>query len=421
MIGYIVLAAGKSVRMKSSSPKIFFPLQGKFLLEYVLEQIPADKKDVFIVSNVDFEDYQCIPQLEPLGTGDAVREAIKSIPKKYTEFVIVCGDTPLLTEETLIELSKSKTPLTLAAFTINDFTKPYGRLVNEGEKIVEYKEASSKERMIPHVYAGLMKVTRKILDATLPFLKSHPEFYITDIVEMTKESRSIIWRPEEEFIGINTKEDFAVVERLMQKRFIKKLMLDGAVFLNPDTTSVYHDTYICADAIIYPNVHIGPKVTIETAAVIHPFTVLENCYIKSGAHVGPFAHIRGDVIVHEGAVIGNFVEVKKTIVGTKSKIKHLSYIGDAVIENNVNIGAGTITCNYDGFKKTKTHIKSGAFVGSNSTLIAPLTLHENSYVGAGSVIAKDVESYDLAITRPERKDIKDWVKRKQKIASEPIT
>jgi len=413
MIAYIVLAAGKSTRMKSDTPKIFFPLQGKFLLEYVLEQIPAEKNDIFIVSNVPFEDYQCIPQEKQLGTGHAVREALKRLPSKYTDIVVVCGDTPLLTKETLLELEESKTPLTLVGFTINDISKPYGRLVGHGEKIVEYKDASNEERLIPHVYAGVMKVNRNILEETLPLLKTHPEFYITDMPEMTTEPRSIIWKKEDEFTGVNTKEDIAIVERLLQKRLIKQLMLNGAIFYNPDTTSVYHDTYICSDATIHPNVHIGPKVTIETNAVIYPFTVLENCYIKAGAHIGPFAHIRGDVIVDEEAVIGNFVEVKKTIIGKKSKVKHLSYIGDTFIEDKVNIGAGTITCNYDGFKKSKTYIKSGAFVGSNSVLIAPVTVHENGYVAAGSVIAKDVESYDLAITRAERRDVKDWVKRKR--------
>ena len=170
MICYIVLAAGKSVRMKSATPKILFPLLGKPLLQYVLDALPANQKDIFIVSNVPYADYQCIPQSEPLGTGHAVLEALRHIPKHYTECVVVCGDTPLLTPETIEELAHATTDIVLTGFSITDLSQPYGRLVNDGETIVEYKEASPKEKIIPYVYAGVMKIKRHILDETLPRL-----------------------------------------------------------------------------------------------------------------------------------------------------------------------------------------------------------------------------------------------------------
>ena len=413
MICYIVLAAGKSTRMRSSTPKILFPLLGKPIIQYVLDAIAAPKDDIFIVSNRPYENYSCLRQSEPKGTAHAVFEALKSIPKKYDECIILCGDTPLITQETLQDVLESKSEITLTGFLIHDLSQPYGRIINDGEKIVEYKEASSKEKMSPYAYAGIMKIKRSLFEETFPKLQAHPEFYLTEVLSYTNASKEVIWKKEDEFIGVNTKEDLAQVERLLQKKLIKNLMLKGALFYHPDSSSVYHDTIIEPDAVIYPHVYIGPNVYIEKEAIIHPFTVLANCRIQTSAQIGPFAHIKHDTVIDEGAIIGNFVEIKKSTIGAKSKIKHLSYIGDTLMGQNVNIGAGTITCNYSGFEKNATQIQNHAFVGSNSTLLAPISIKEHAFVGAGSVLSKDVESYDLALTRCERKDIKNWVKKKE--------
>jgi len=412
MLCYIVLAAGQSKRFRSRAPKILFQIHGKSLLDYVLESIPANKKDIFIVSNIPYKDYVCIPQAEPLGTGHAVQEALKHIPSTYTDCIILCGDVPLITKETLRNLSQSTFDLTLIGFRIDDLTKSYGRIIGNGEKIVEYKEASEEVKNNPHAYSGTMKVRRHILDATLPLLRAHPEFYVTEIVEKTNAQRGVIFKTEEEFTGVNTKADLAYVERALQKKWIHQLMEEGVVFYNPDTSSVYHDTKIEQDVIIHPHVHIGKNVVIEEGVVIYPFTCLEDCYIKKGARVGPFAHIRGYVVLENNAIVGNFVEVKKSKIGAESKVKHLSYIGDAVLGENVNVGAGVITCNYDGVKKHQTTIEDYVFVGSNTALIAPLTIHDHAYIGAGSVITDDVESYDLVFTRAEKTTKKGWTKKR---------
>ncbi|USO02086.1 MAG: bifunctional UDP-N-acetylglucosamine diphosphorylase/glucosamine-1-phosphate N-acetyltransferase GlmU [Alphaproteobacteria bacterium] len=410
MLCYIVLAAGQSKRFKSDVSKVLFKLHGKTILDYALEAIPAPKNDIFIVANFEHEGYKCIPQKAQLGTGHAVQEALKQIPQKYTECIILCGDVPLIERSTLRELVESVSDLTLVGFHINDFTKPYGRILNNGEAIVEYKEASQDVKNNSLAYSGVMKASRKVLDETLPKLKPHPELYLTEIVEKCRGSRSIIFKTEEEFAGINTRADLAYIERCLQKKWINKLMEQGAVFYNPETSSVRHDTNIAADVIVHPNVQIGRNVTIEKGAVIHPFTALENCHIKEGVNVGPFAHIRGDVVLERESVVGNFVEIKGSKIGQGSKVKHLSYIGDAVLGKNVNVGAGTITCNYDGVNKHKTVIEDDAFIGSNSTLIAPITIHDHAFIGADTVLSEDVEAYDLALTRAPKKIVKGWRK-----------
>lgn len=421
MLATILLAAGHSKRMKSKIPKILYPIHNKPIIDYILDAVENISEEIYIIcsDNTCFKNKKTIHQKEALGTGHAVKVSLPHIPKAYDEILILCGDTPLIKHETLKRICEVNEDIVLGAFKVPDLELPYGRIIFDKnrnvKKIVEYKDATPEEKMHAFAYAGVMKIKRNILDTFLPKLTNNnnsKEYYLTELINLTSAKKVMVEAPCKEFIGINTRVDLAHVERIFQKRWMEKLMKEtGVTFLNPDSTSISFDTKIDQDSTIYPNVYIGPNVTIEEDVTILPFSHLEDCLIKKGAKIGPFARIRGKTTISENVDIGNFVEVKETIIGKNSKAKHLSYLGNAELGESVNIGAGTITANYDGKNKHKTFIGHNVFTGSNSVLVAPIKISEHTYIGAGSVITKGTEPYSLTVERSEQKEFKNWVRK----------
>lgn len=417
MLGIIILAAGRGTRMKSALPKVMHAVAGTPMLQHVLNTTTTLKPEQTIVvaskdllSYVDHKDTDYSVQENPQGTGHAVQCALQHLKPTITDVIILCGDTPLITADTLHALCKSKADVTVLAMPLSgmDINKPYGRLVvnhDSVSRIVEMKDATEEEKLIPYANAGVYKVSVATLRKTLPLLTNNnksQEYYLTDIVCFVHEqnnSASYILGDADEFFGVNSKVDLSCAEQIMQDRLRTQHMHNGVTLIDPKTVFFSMDTIIDPDVIIHPFVTFGANVTLKSGAVVYQGCHLENAILHKDTKVGPFAHLRGNVELLEKAEIGNFVEVKKSTINKGAKIKHLSYIGDATVGTKANIGAGVITCNYNGFIKSQTVIGDGAFVGSNTCLIAPVTIQNNSIVGAGSTITQDVSEDDLVFTR----------------------
>lgn len=420
----IILAAGKGTRMKSELPKVLHPIFNKPLLGFVLDAINAsglvDESYVIVGHKAELvEDFvsknyksaKCILQEPQLGTGDAVNKAYKDLENFDGNVIILCGDAPLITPETIKEFVKAhnEANATLTVMSaIFDNPTNYGRIVrNENgylAAIVEEKDASQEQKAIKEINAGIYCLNWQKIKPAFKNLKcnnAQGEYYLTDIVSWAvKEglkAQSFILKNNEEIFGINSKTHLAEATKFLNTKTINKLLEDGVTIVDPQSTFISPETTIGADTTILPNVYITGKNTIG-----------KNCKI------GPCAHIRDGAQIGNNVRIGNFVEIKKSVIKDNTNVSHLSYIGDSELGSKVNIGAGTITANYNPItkEKNKTIIKDGANTGSNSVLIAPVTLNEMASVAAGSVITKDVEAYSLAITRSPLKVITDWVKRK---------
>ena len=323
--------------------------------------------------------------------------------------LILCGDTPLITENTLkkfIEYHNSvNSDLTVMSTLFDDPTN-YGRIIRESDNtlkcIVEEKDATPEQKAVKEVNAGIYCLNWGKIKAAFSQLTSNNaqgEYYLTDIFNFIKEVEVIQSPDYEAFHGINTMQDLAKAEAFMQNQLRQKFMANGVNLVSPETVYFSHDTQIENDVVIEPNVIIGNNVKIGAGSHIYAFSHIQDCCISQNVEIGPFARIRGNSSFAEGAAIGNFVEVKGSVFGTKTKAKHLAYIGDTTIGEKTNIGAGTITCNYDGVSKSKTAIGSNVFVGSNSTLIAPITIEDNTILGAGSTFTDTVPAGSLAIAR----------------------
>ena len=420
----IVLAAGKGTRMKSELPKVLHSIFNKPLLSYVLDAVnatgfinesfvivghEAEKVESFV--NKNYETAKCILQAPQLGTGDAVNKATPFL-KDFDGYVIVlCGDTPLITSETLkdfIEFHDNNNADLTVMSAIFENPKGFGRIVRDKNKkfiaIVEEKDATPEQKAVKEINAGIYCINWKKISSAFNNLQNNNaqgEYYLTDIVKWAVSKnlnvQSYILNNNEEIFGINSKVQLAEANKILNKRTVTKLMEEGVQIIDPDTTYISPETTIGADTIILPNVYITGKNTIG-----------KNCKI------GPFAHIRDGATIGDNVRIGNFVEVKKSIIKDNTNVSHLSYIGDAELGSKVNIGAGTITANYNPITKvkSKTIIKDGANTGSNSVLVAPVTINEMASVAAGSIITKDIEAYSLAVTRAPLKTISNWVKRK---------
>ena len=420
----IVLAAGKGTRMKSELPKVLHSIFNKPLLSYVLDAVnntgyinesfvivghEAEKVESYVNNN--YETAKCILQAPQLGTGDAVNKATPFL-KDFDGYVIVlCGDTPLITAETLkdfIEFHDNNHADLTVMSAIFENPKGFGRIVRDKNKkfiaIVEEKDATPEEKAVKEINAGIYCINWKKISSAFDNLQNNNaqgEYYLTDIVKWAVlknlNVQSFILDNNEEIFGINSKVQLAEANKILNKRTVTKLMEEGVQIIDPDTTFISPETTIGADTIILPNVYITGKNTIG-----------KNCKI------GPFAHIRDGATIGNNVRIGNFVEVKKSIIKDNTNVSHLSYIGDAELGSKVNIGAGTITANYNPITKvkSKTIIKDGANTGSNSVLVAPVTINEMASVAAGSIITKDIEAYSLAVTRAPLKTISNWVKRK---------
>ncbi|MBV2183564.1 MAG: bifunctional UDP-N-acetylglucosamine diphosphorylase/glucosamine-1-phosphate N-acetyltransferase GlmU [Rhizobium sp.] len=424
----VILAAGESTRMKSSMSKVLHPVAGLPMIAHVMKTIASSGiSDVALVVGRDTEkvvkagstvgvNVTPFIQTERLGTGHAVLAARDAIARGYDDILVAYGDVPLITAEPLLAARAALAAgndVTVIGFHTAHPTG-YGRLlVKDGELIAirEEKDASDAERTVTWCNSGLMAINgRKALDflTRIGNANAKGEYYLTDLVEIARSlgGRTVaVDAPEDQLTGCNNRAELAVIERLWQERRRHELMVSGVSMIAPETVFLSHDTEIGQDALIEPNVVFGPGVTVEGGAVIHAFSHLEGAHVAAGATVGPFARLRPGANLSEGAKVGNFCEVKKAEIGKGAKVNHLTYIGDAVIGPNANIGAGTITCNYDGVNKHETRIGEGAFIGSNSALVAPVSVGAGAFVASGSVITEDVPADALALGRA-RQEIK---------------
>ncbi len=418
----IVLAAGDSTRMKSSMSKVLHPVGGRPMIAHVMASIAASGvSDVALVLGRDAEKVEAaakigeltvesVLQTERLGTGHAVLMAREAIARGYDEILVAYGDVPLITAAPLKaarEALADGADVAVIGFHTNNPTG-YGRLLVENGELVairEEKDATEAERAVTWCNSGLMAINgQKALDLLSRIGNSNAkgEYYLTDLVEIARSLRGkavAVDAPESELTGCNNRAELAVIERLWQDRRRHELMVSGVTMIAPETVFLSHDTVIGQDALIEPNVVFGPGVTVEGGAVIHAFSHLEGAHVSAGATVGPFARLRPGANLAEGSKVGNFCEVKKADIGKGAKVNHLTYIGDAVVGAETNIGAGTITCNYDGVNKHETRIGAGAFIGSNSSLVAPVSIGDGALIASGSVITEDVPADALAFGR----------------------
>ncbi len=431
----IVLAAGQGTRMKSDLHKVLHPIAGRPMIAHLLASLGtlAPARTIVIVgSGRD----QVGPAVEPfggeivvqdpqLGTADAVRRAEPALAGFEGDILILYADTPFVEaatmEEMLDRLNAPDAPVAVVLASRPADPRAYGRILTGADgsilKMVEHKDASEAERAIDLCNSGLMAVRSEDLWPLLSGVENDNasgEYYLPDIVMLAAAAgrrSAVIETRADEVEGINSRSELAAAEALWQRRRREQAMADGVSLIAPETVWFSHDTAIGRDTIVEPNVLFGSGVSIGEGVRIRGFSHIEGASIASGAEIGPYARLRPGAEIAEGARIGNFVEVKKSRVGKGAKANHLSYLGDAEIGPGANIGAGTITCNYDGYFKYGTNIGEGAFIGSNSALVAPVSIGAGAIVGAGSVVTRDVEADALALGRGEQKVKPGWAAR----------
>jgi bifunctional UDP-N-acetylglucosamine pyrophosphorylase/glucosamine-1-phosphate N-acetyltransferase len=429
----IILAAGEGTRMKSQRPKVLHEVAGRSLLAHALASVAGAGADAVVVvvgpdrPEVAREAQALLPsvqiaiQHERRGTAHAVLAAGAALAGGYDDILVAFADTPLVRPDTFRSLRgglAGGAAVVALGFEARDPTG-YGRLViKDGvlEAIVEHKDATPEQRAIRLCNAGLMALDGKHALAILEAIgndNAQGEFYLTDAVA-TGLSRGLSTvaqqAPESEVQGVNDRAQLAAAEAEFQRRKRIEIMVEGATLIAPETVFFSHDTRIGRDVVIEPNVVFGPGVSVADGAIIHAFSHLEGAEVGPGATVGPYGRLRPGAKLAAKAKIGNFVEIKAAEIGAGAKVSHLTYIGDATIGADANIGAGTITCNYDGFFKYRTVIGAGAFVGSNSSLVAPVTIGDGAYVGSGSVVTRDVPADGLAVGRARQIEREGWAK-----------
>lgn len=420
-IACVILAAGKGTRMKSALPKVLHPLGGKPMVGHVLDAAAAlDPDRIIVVVGPGMDSvakavapHSTVVQQRQAGTGDALAAALPLLDGFAGDVLVLYGDTPLIRPETLRTMIAARRgggdPAVVVMGMRPADPGSYGRLLlgADGglERIVEFLDAAPQERAVGLCNAGFMAFDGARLPALIAGIgngNAKGEYYLTDAVAV---ARGRGWRcavvegPVEDALGVNSRVELAGLERIFQGRMRRAAMENGATLLDPDTVYFSADTRLGRDVLVGQNVVFGPGVRVEDGAEIKPFCHFEGVVVKAGAQIGPYARLRPGTVVGEGCHIGNFVELKNTNLGAGAKANHLSYLGDSDIGGGSNIGAGTITCNYDGFLKHRTRIGSGVFVGSNSTLIAPVTLEDGAYVAAATVVSKTVPADSLAIAR----------------------
>ena len=416
----VILAAGKGTRMKSETPKVLHEIFGKTLVGYVLDNVKnitnenfvivghhADEVEKFVKNN--YENAKTVLQTPQLGTGHAVSMVCPMLKDYKGLVLILCGDTPLITEETLkkfIDFHKNQNSDLTVMSTIFENPANYGRIIREADNtlkcIIEEKDATPEQKAVKEVNAGIYCLDWAKVQPAFSQLTSNNaqgEYYLTDIIEWGKKNNlnvnAYIMENNEEIFGINSRLHLAEATKIMQKRINEKHMVNGVTIVDPSTTYISADTEIGQDTVIFPATYIEGKNKIG-----------KNCKI------GPCAHLRGGVEIGDNVKIGNFVEVKKSKIASNTNAGHLSYIGDSDVGSHVNIGAGTITANYNPLtkEKSKTILKDNVKIGSNTVLVAPVTVEEGANVGALSVITKNVPQWALAITRAPMRILTDWVK-----------
>jgi len=450
----IILAAGEGTRMKSSLPKVLHPLCGKPLISWVYGSVKnLNPEKVYIVIGENHNSIRSlfsknektvfVTQSKSLGSGDAVRECEKYLKNYSGDCLILCADVPLLSTDTLQRLvtthRKEHNTLTLLTTRVNN-PYGYGRICRSPEgkiiKIVEENGANIEEKKIKEINSGVYCLKTKSLLQTINRLslnRKKGEYYFTEIVKLfsqeKKKIESLMLECSEEVIGINTRKELAEAEKIMRRKILDKLMLNGVSIIDPESTYIDAEVVIGKDTIILPGTMIRGKTKIGENCRLGPQSYIENCQIgdevevrasflygdkiASGAKIGPFAHLRAGADIGEKARIGNFTEVKKSHIGAETKVSHLSYIGDAHLGKGINIGAGVITCNYDGITKHQTAIEDEVFIGSNVNLIAPIKIGKKAVIGAGSTISKNVPAKSLAIARSREIIKRNYVLKKR--------
>ncbi len=427
----LILAAGKSTRMQSAIPKVLHKIAGQSMLHYSLQAAKsagAEKIAVVIGQNMqDVADsiapIPCIIQHPARGTGHAVQCAAEFLSGYTKPVLVLYGDTPFLRAETLRELLKkieSGATIAVAGFYPDD-PGQYGRLSlnqrGELESIIEFADCTPQQKTIAFCNAGLMAADGKRIAELLNELtpkNAQGEFYLTDLVAIARAKNyacAAIEASTEEFTGINTRAQLAEAEQIAQSMLRQKFLAAGVGMTDPNSVYFSYDTDIAPDVTIEPHVFIGPNVKIDNGARIKAFSHVEGAHIQSNATIGPFARLRPGTVLGKDAHIGNFVEIKNTRIGDGAKAGHLSYLGDTHVGADANIGGGTITCNYDGFEKHRTEIGAGAFVGSNSALVAPVKIGDGAIIAAGSVITDNVDTDALAIGRAKQISKPGWAQR----------
>ncbi len=446
MLDILILAAGKGTRMRSDLPKVLHPVGGKALVQHVVDTArEIGGEQILIIVGHGAEkvqekmaapDVKFVLQAEQLGTGHAVQQALPQLRGDAT-VLILYGDVPLTRAETLQKLIAGVNAQQMGLLTV-DLPEPtgYGRIVRDEKNsvvaIVEHKDANEEQKKICEINTGIMAVKAAHLQKWLPQLKNNNaqgEYYLTDIIAMAKADGVAIHveQPDavEEVEGINNRQQQAALERFYQKQKANELMVAGVTLLDPSRLDIRgnlkagRDVVIDVNCVFEGEVVLGDGVVIEPNCVIINSKIGNNSHIKAFSHIeesvmaddcdiGPYARLRPGTELADEVKIGNFVETKKAVIAKGSKVNHLSYVGDAKVGSKVNVGAGTITCNYDGVNKFKTEIGDNAFIGSNSALVAPVKIGAGATVGAGSVITKDVENSELAIARGKQRNVQGW-------------
>ena len=451
-IDIVILAAGQGTRMKSLLPKVLHPLAGKPLLQHVInmaETIP--NSDITVVSGYGSEqiqnsiagkDLKYVYQAEQLGTANAVQTAAPNLDSNGITLVLY-GDVPLISSKTVLSTLKVVNNNTMGLLTVVlENPEGYGRIVRDREGdicgIIEQKDATSQDLKIQEVNTGVMAIRTNLLQKWLLQIgndNAQNEYYLTDIISIADTAgikiKAVNPGTPEEVKGVNTRKQLSKLERFYQQKQADKLMENGATLADPTRVDIRGTVFCDADTFIDvntvfegevklgKNVSVGPNCFILGSSIgdnvkIKANTIIENSTICNGVEVGPFARVRPGTLLSDNSKIGNFVEVKNTEVGKGSKISHLSYVGDSQLGKDVNVGAGTITCNYDGANKNKTIIGDDSFIGSNTSLVAPLTIGKNATIGAGSTIIKDIPDNELSVSRSPQLNKSGWVRPKKK-------
>ncbi|MEO0399257.1 MAG: bifunctional UDP-N-acetylglucosamine diphosphorylase/glucosamine-1-phosphate N-acetyltransferase GlmU [Pseudomonadota bacterium] len=431
----IVLAAGHGTRMKSETPKVLHAIAGRSMLAHVMAAADAlsPVRCAVVIGDhapsvgdaarsIDPEVFIGV-QAPPRGTGDAVMKAEPVLDGFEGVVLVLYADTPFVRPKTLAAMAaeiEAGAGVAVLGFRPAD-PGAYGRLkcAPDGalEAIVEAKDATPDELAISLVNSGVMAFEAGFLRCGLPQLSpenAKNEYYLTDLVAIARAEglrAAVVEAAPDEVMGVNARDELAAAEAVYQSRRRAAAMADGVTLIDPETVYFSYDTDIAADVVIEPNVYFGPGVRVEAGVRIKAFSHIEGASIGAGAQIGPFARLRPGADLSADVKVGNFVEIKKAALGPGAKVSHLSYIGDATVGADANIGAGTITCNYDGYNKHLTEIGEGAFIGSNTALVAPLTIGAGAYVGSGSVITKNVAADALAVARGRQSDIPGWAAR----------
>ncbi len=428
----ILLAGGGSRRMLSDRSKVLHTLGGRPVLAYALEQALAlDPSEITVVASPSLKkdplffpllppQIQVALQEEPQGTGDAVALALKTFPLRSTPcslVLVLFGDTPLLTQTTLQALlahhQESASDLSVLGITPPS-TSGYGRLIVDSHKrltaIVEERDADANTRSLPLCNGGVMLLGEAVLPLLSHLEKSNRagEYYLTDLVALAHSAGkkcTFLEAPFQEVMGINTRSELSHAESHLQNLWREKALSEGASLIDPQSVYFSFDTKLSQDVTLFPHVFLGPGVVLHEGVTVLPFCVLEETEIKKNSRIGPFCHLRSETVLEEDVCVGNFVEIKKSTLEAGVNAKHLSYLGDATLGAGTNVGAGTITCNYDGKNKHKTLIGKNAFLGSQTALIAPVSVGEGAITAAGSVITEDVPAHHLGISRSPQKNL----------------